>query len=286
MMLTILQNLSADDADTYSLVLSSAGIFHRLIRGRRGWELRVNDTDYEKALNAVATYIDENPGPKNRIDPLYSGEYRKTFTGVWVSVLLLVFYAVLAKEGKSEVFIDVYGSSAYRILNGEIYRSVTSLMLHANPLHILGNMAGISIFATFVCSIMGSGVGWLTILATGAAGNLINALLHRGGHVSIGASTAVFGAIGILSAYQFVEKFRAGQRVKALLPLCGGLALLGFLGSGEHSDLTAHLFGFLCGIAAGLTYSLFAARPASATCQTGSLVLAFCLVAAAWLRAF
>ena len=112
-----------------------------------------------------------------------------------------------------------YQNSISHILNGELYRSITSLMLHANSLHILGNMVGISIFCTSVCSIKGLGVGWFMILVTGIAGNLINAFLHMGGHISIGASTSIFGAIGILSSYPLVKKLQTpGQRAKAYLP--------------------------------------------------------------------
>jgi hypothetical protein len=35
------------------------------------------------------------------------------------------------------------------------------------------------------------------------------------------------------------------------VPLAAGLALLGFLGTGERADLLAHLFGFLAGVVAG-----------------------------------
>jgi membrane associated rhomboid family serine protease len=202
-------------------------------------------------------------------------------------MILLLFHIVVAYENINELFIKEYGSSAFHILNGELYRSVTSLMLHANTLHILGNMVGISIFGTSVCSILGLGVGWSMILVTGVAGNLANALLRMGGHISIGASTSIFGAIGILSAYQFFKKLHAqGQRVKALLPLCGGLALLGFLGSGEHSDLMAHLFGFLSGIIAGAIYCVFINRPLSGRYQTYLIVLVFCIIAASWMKVF
>jgi membrane associated rhomboid family serine protease len=101
------------------------------------------------------------------------------------------------------------------------------------------------------------------VLLTGALGNLANAALQLPGHRSIGASTAVFGAIGLLSAFQFWSKFRRpGHRLKAWLPLAAGLALLGLLGaSGERTDLMAHLFGLLAGLLLGSPYILFIHRP-------------------------
>lgn len=281
----ILKNLSEDQADTYSLVLSTAGISHKPERSKLGWSIWVMDADDEFALRAIDRYIDENQIRQTGMAPPQYGEYQKTFSGLWVSILLLLLHIFAVRTDQSEYFIKVYGASAFHILSGELYRSVTALMLHADALHILGNMVGISLFATAVCSILGLGVGWFMILVAGIAGNLINALLHMDDHISIGASTSIFGAIGILSAYQFVKKFRTpGQRVNAFLPLCGGVALLGVLGSGEHSDLMAHLFGFVCGIISGILYCLFIRHTASARYQAGFIFLIACIITAAWMR--
>ena len=285
-MSVLLKNLSEDDADTYRLVLSSTGIsYHVRKRGYR-WEIRVKDTDYEKAVIAIEHYLKENPEVQKPEDPLYY-RYQRTYTGIWVSILLIAFHVAITISGKSDSFIKTYGSSAFHILHGELYRSVTSLMLHADPLHLMGNIAGIAVFGTAVCTVMGWGMGWLMILVTGMLGNLMNALLYESGHISVGASTAIFGAIGILSAHQFFKKFKqSGQKIKAFLPLASGLALLGILGSGAHSDVMAHLFGFLTGIVLGCLYGLFIKRPIIKEYQAGSLLLTVCLLALAWLRAF
>jgi len=285
-MSVVLKNLSEDDADTYRLVLSSTGISYYLREDGHRWDILVNDTDYEKALIVIEEYLEENPEVQKTEDPLYY-EYQRTFTGIWVSMLLIACHVAIATGDKSDLFVRTYGSSAFHILHGELYRSVTSLMLHAGPLHLMGNIAGIAIFGTAVCTIMGWGVGWFMILATGIVGNLTNALLYTSGHISVGASTAVFGAIGILSASQFFKKFKqSGQKIKAFLPLSCGLALLGILGSGEHSDLMAHLFGFLAGIVLGSLYSIFVKEPKTKGYQAGSLLLTLCLLAMAWLKAF
>ena len=282
----VFKNLSEDDADTYRLVLSSSGISHHLEKGGHGWDIRVNDTDYEKAVTAIEEYLKENPELQKTEDPLYY-KYQKTFTGIWVSILLIACHVAIAIGDKSDLFVETYGSSAFHILHGELYRSVTSLMLHADPLHLMGNIAGIAIFGTAVCSITGWGVGWLMILATGIVGNLTNALLYESGHISIGASTAIFGAIGILSAHQFFQKFNpSGQKMKAVLPLACGLALLGILGSGKHTDIMAHLFGFLAGIVSGSLYSLLVKGPKKMGYQAGSLLLTLGLIVMAGLKTF
>jgi membrane associated rhomboid family serine protease len=246
----------------------------------------VNAADYENALNALDQYLKEDQNYHTAVEPLRN-DYQKTFTGLWVAVILLVCHIAIVIGDESGYFIQTYGSSAYHILHGELYRSVTSLMLHANTLHIMGNIVGITLFGTAVVTIMGWGVGWFMILVTGVAGNLVNALLYKAGHISVGASTAIFGAIGILSAYQFFKKFRhPGQKIKAFLPLSCGLALLGILGSGKYSDLMAHLFGFLSGIISGSFYSLFVKNPPSKEYQAYFLIAAISIIVIAWIKAF
>ena len=240
----LFQNIPEDQADTYALVLSSSGIQYQVRKSQGGLNVWVDNKDYEKAQSAIEKYIEENNNI-HRMDERVFYEYRKTFTGIYAALILLICHVAIQTGHNQQLFIEAYGSSAFHILQGEWYRSVTSLMIHANALHLSGNMVGIVIFGTAVCTTVGWGLGWLMILATGISGNLVNAVLYRASHISVGASTAVFGAIGILSAYQFVKKFKLPrQRIKAWLPLGGGLALLGILGSGEHVDLTAHLFGF------------------------------------------
>jgi rhomboid protease GluP len=285
-MVGLFKNLSADQAETYALVLSSAGIWHRITRGDQGWDLWVRDGDCEKALNAIQQYLDEEQDLEPTDESL-AHEYPKTFAGLWGSVILLACHVAFTIGHRHEDFIRAYGSSAFQILHGQWYRAVTSLMIHANALHLAGNMVGIALFGTAVCTTMGWGVGWLMILATGIFGNLANALLFRAGHLSVGASTAVFGAIGILAAHQFSKKSKfRGHGMRAWVPLAAGLALLGMLSSGEHVDVTAHLFGFVSGTILGALHAVFFTTPIPKPYQTGCLVVALAILVVSWVRAF
>ena len=283
-MVELFQNLSEDQANQYGLVLSSAGISYRLRKGGSGWYVWVDDMDYEKGLNTLEQYLEENRDYDKK-DKVPHFEYQKTFTGLWASMLLLVFYVVTKHEYDFQYIVNAYGSSAFHILRGELYRTVTSLMLHANPLHLSGNILGTAVFGTAVCSTTGWGVGWLMILVTGISGNLLNAFLYETGHLSIGASTAVFGAIGILVAHQFFKKLRLpGQRIKAWLPLAGGIALLGILGSGELVDLMAHLFGFMAGIGIGALYAILVKEPPKRSYQVYCFLVALSVLVMSFIR--
>ena len=71
-------------------------------------------------------------------------------------------------------------------------------------------------------------------------------------------------------------------RKKAWLPLAGGLALLGFIGAGEHSDLTAHAFGFTAGIGLGILFESFFHNGGKETGGIKYWVISILMVAGAW----
>ncbi len=82
------------------------------------------------------------------------------------------------------------------------------------------------------------------ILIAAMAGNGLNALVYQSGHHSIGASTAVFSALGIASMMQAAVKWRQPEKRKwAWLPPASALALLAFLGASLKTDILAHFFG-------------------------------------------
>jgi membrane associated rhomboid family serine protease len=283
-MAVLFHNLPIDQANSYGLVLASSEIPYEITEGKDGWELRVQDANAEKALNTIQQYVEEN---KEHVlaNRLTEATLRRNWSGIWVSLALLGLHIVFRSIFMVDGLFQTYGASAFHILDGELYRTVTSLMLHNGTGHLAGNMVGIALFGTAVCTVTGVGIGWLMILSSGAGGNLVNAFFYHSDHLSVGASTAVFGAVGILCAEQFFRRFTGGQeqKIKAWIPLAGGLALLGLLGTGVRADLMAHLFGFLVGLVLGIV-DAGVEKWASARYQVVSLVVASGIVILAWLR--
>jgi rhomboid protease GluP len=101
------------------------------------------------------------------------------------------------------------------------------------------------------------------VLLAGAGGNLANALVHGSAHVSVGASTSVFGAVGMLGGLGLARRGRKKvPRRRAWAPVAAALALLAMLGTGgERVDVLAHLFGFLFGAVLGLFFAFVTPRP-------------------------
>ena len=156
---------------------------------------------------------------------------------------------------------------------GEWWRPFTGLFLHADFPHLVGNLLSGLFFGTLVARCIGPLRAWALILACGTLGNALTSLLtYPESFVSIGASTAVFGALGILSGIGVSSMLRTRTRLpwaKITAPLIAGIILLGWLGGGSHggnTDVLGHIFGFTSGLIAGLLIGLL--TPATAGAST------------------
>jgi membrane associated rhomboid family serine protease len=121
------------------------------------------------------------------------------------------------------------------------------------------------------------------LLATlaGTGGNLLNAWLRGAPHDAVGASTALFGVVGVLSGLAYRRRVVLAMR-KPWLTIAAGLALLAMLGAGEGTDLLAHFFGFVAGFPLGLIARRVDAPAGQVAAGAGALAL----VTGAWMLAF
>ena len=272
--------LPEQKANLFGLILESSKIPFAFEDGEEGWKILVPEDFHDFAYAQITAYTGENiqASPEEQEPPLFT-----TWSGLWAAGVLAFFYIATGPFSQNREILEQTGASAAKILEGELWRTVTALCLHADILHLLGNMAFLGIFATGVCQIAGFGVGWLLILMTGAMGNFAAAAVYQAGHLSGGASTAVFGALGILGGV-YAVKTKSGGRIisRRWLALASGLALLAFLGAGPRSDLLAHLFGWLSGIAVGTLYAFTVKRPVPQHRQIFYFTLAAAMLLWSW----
>jgi membrane associated rhomboid family serine protease len=247
---------SRQRADEWAVVLAAAGTPHWLRRRLDGWAVIVPPDDAPSALESLAAYDQENSRDGTSRHDDTTSSRPMTIVGAVVALLLIGFFAITGPRAARSAWFERGSADATRMMAGEWWRAITALTLHADVPHLAGNAAATVVLMTAVCWHLGPGVGlWLLLLA-GAGGNAITAAVHGGDHVSVGASTATFGAIGILAALRIIGgRAGAGGR-KSWVVIAASLALLAFLGTGPHADLLAHLFGFLLGGGLGLLAAL------------------------------
>jgi membrane associated rhomboid family serine protease len=273
-------------AEEWELVLLAQGLSPSLRRSPNGVVLFVREDEVERALASLSAYEQENPRKvAERVEPMETGSI---LAGSAVALMLLLFFFVTDQWLPALPWFDRGSADAQRILQGELWRTVTALTLHADIAHALSNAVAAFLFFSAVASMVGVGLGGALVLLAGTGGNIANAFLHGSPHVAVGASTAVFGAVGMLGSLGVVRRRPSAlSRWRAWLPLAAALALLGMLGSsGERVDIWAHLCGLLVGAVLGMLIALITPRTPALhvqwTCGTAaSAVLIYC-----WILAF
>lgn len=269
-----------------ALVLAAAKIPHQVIDDGVSAALIVPAEYSVRAVEELRLYDDENPPARPR--PVRKISYQDAVPGVVGYVLVVSAIAWLAGYSAfGQNWFEAGRVDGVLIRGGEWWRTITALTLHSGARHIVGNLVFGVFFGFFAGRLMGSGVAWLAIVAAAAAGNAANTLLLESAHRSIGASTAVFAALGLVAGYVWRGQLMAQDRWSYRYgPIVGGLALLMFTGTGgENTDIGAHLLGFVCGFLAGMLLIALGPVPSDRRAQMISGTLAVFLVVTSWLVA-
>jgi len=249
-------------ANEWALVLAAKGLRPRVHSEPGAFVLALPGSQLERGDAELAAYERENP-PREREPAADAAPVpRPSRAGTLAAAALLLFFLVTGPPAPGSAWFEAGRADAERILAGEPWRAVTALTLHADALHVLGNAVLGAIVVNAVCGALGPGVGIAAVLLAGVGGNGINALAHTASHRSVGASTAVFGAVGLLLAPALARRRRGGLRGRRwLAPVGAGLGLVAMLGvAGERTDLWAHLFGFATGPLLGVPGAVLARR--------------------------
>lgn len=276
--------------DARALVLVSRG-FHPFVRVVEGhFELYVPPEELEGARDELAAAdAEERELTQNRVVedayPPQTSTRRAALASLCMSLLLLGFFAITGPRAGQSVWFANGSADAQRVLEGEFWRTITALTLHADSAHVLSNVGLGAFVVGAVMRAEGVGMGSALVLASGALGNWVNAWAHQSFHRSVGFSTAVFGAIGLLGGLAYMRRRAGGHRqLPAWTALGGTLALLGMLGTGgERTDLFAHLFGALVGVVLGVCAARLRVKSALGQWCAGLGTMA--VVVGAWLRA-
>src|SRR5256884_1359137 len=233
---------SRAQAEEWAYVLTALGILHELRDEPEGASIAVLPEDAPAAEAALAAHDAERSRPAPRPEP----EYGPSFLWLAYAALLGSFHLATGPRDERVVWFARGSSDAEAFLRGEWWRAATALTLHADYAHAVGNLVvGALLLWALARRIGPAAAAWIA-LAGGFLGNALTAAVVRRGYVSVGASTAVFAALGAVALLQAVARRRI-----ALLPLAPRSALLGLLGTGQNADLFAHLFGFAAGGALG-----------------------------------
>ncbi len=278
-------NLSSDRADLIILILTSVSIKNSVNKNNNDlWDISVDEENYQRSIRIMSTYFFENK-VRDRLENFRKPKRIEIISSLTGILILYIFFYFVSLNTNKEKVIWLYNSSATDILNGEFYRIVTSLFLHSDFLHLLSNSVFLFFFSIHIFAYTGSRIGWFLILFSGATGNFLNAVMYKYYHHSIGSSTAVFGALGILvSIHAYSQMNTSGLKQKTWIPIASGFALLCLTGTGgENVDIMAHLWGFITGVFTGFIYTINKALFLNSSVKNTLMILMVLWIILSWL---
>ena len=235
-----------------ALVLTAVDI-ESLVRFDGGeFVLCVATQDAPRALAHLRQYEQENvPAPRPPPAPRL---HEHAWVGAVSYALVLVAVALAISNGvwRPEAF-ELGALDAAGVQGGQWWRPWTALTLHLSADHLFANLGGGVWFGYLAARQLGSGTAWLLIVTGAALANGLEALWGPVNYRSVGASTAVFTALGLMAAHSWKLRLPLRQsRARRWAPLVAGTVLLGWLGTaGEGTDIVAHLLGFMVGCLLG-----------------------------------
>jgi membrane associated rhomboid family serine protease len=270
-LIEVFRSVRRAECDERALVLAAIGIAATIHYDGLQYTVEVDAEDATRAATQLGQYELERRPPAP-LPPPPPG-YRYAWVGCLLYAATLVIIGLTLSNGlwRLDAF-DLGALDAGRVQHGQWWRAWTALTLHLDGAHLTANLVAGVWFCYLAAAQIGSGSAWLLIVTGAACANLLEGLLGPPSHLSVGASTAVFTALGLLAAHSWRLRSSYTQRwAVRWAPLVGGIVLLGWFGSGgggdsdvdaaaaTQVDIVAHATGFIIGCLLGA----LAAQPAA-----------------------
>ncbi len=141
-------------------------------------------------------------------------------------------------------FVDDFAVNRYYIINGEYYRLITGMFLHANLFHLIFNCYALYIIGMQLESFLGKWRYIIVYLLSGLAGSALSIFMSSG--FSVGASGAIFGLLGALLYFGYHYRVYLETVVKSqIIPLIVLNLIIGLM---PGIDNWAHIGGLIGGV--------------------------------------
>jgi rhomboid protease GluP len=238
----------------YSLMLEARGIEHEAAEDESSWVLSVPVEVRHRAYDELSRYSVERGVRRSVPEVVQPHPGGAIGVFLYVLTLLLTAYCVgSATFGADWLALGSLDAGA----PGEWWRAVTALTLHLDQEHLLGNVLFGAVAGIAASRLLGPGIAWASILGAAALANYAEILMTPITHRAVGASTAVFAALGLLSGMAWRQRLTLRERRwYRWAPLIAGICLLTLLGAGSaHVDVLGHALGFLFGLGVGWIYA-------------------------------
>lgn len=246
---------TAQEGFEHGLVILALGLPYWLLPTEDGYQLWVPAEAASRVRTELACFDRESVGWPPRLPPPPAvARFELMSPLLWALAVLAVFRGQAAHpEWVDKGALDTVGLFRH----GEFWRPLTALFLHADQTHLVSNLLGGVFASAAVLSTFGRIRGWMLLGLSAVAGNVAAAAVHYPGpYRSLGASTAIFAALGLLTgrAVRIAMRAEIPHRWRSFfMPLATGVTVLALFGAGAQPvDVLAHVTGFVAGGLAGV----------------------------------
>ncbi|WP_071458899.1 rhomboid family intramembrane serine protease [Bacillus massilinigeriensis] len=175
--------------------------------------------------------------------------YYPAITAIILIHLILYILTALPFLPTLQVFELLSGVNLY-IAEGEFWRLVTPIFVHAGFTHVLFNSFSLVLFGPALEQMLGKAKFLAVYLVTGVLANVATFFLEPLTYIHVGASGAIFGLFGYYIAMSLFRKdLLSNENSQVILTIAAIGVVMTFIQ--KDINVTAHIFGLIAGFLAG-----------------------------------
>jgi membrane associated rhomboid family serine protease len=147
--------------------------------------------------------------------------------------------------------------SGHNLLQGKVWTPITALFLHADLMHLAGNMIFLYVFGNTLEKEIGSKKTLAAFLTGGILSFLLSTYFYNPETPLIGASAAIFtltSIVMLVKPLKFSLLFLMPQGLIAILYFIYNVAAV-YFGIQGNVAFISHIIGFILGIPLGIAWS-------------------------------
>lgn len=205
--------------------------------------------DYKEKGMELFIKVTDDINKKNKEDAVKAEDVFKkrtpfiTYSLIAINIIIYIFMMLGYRDN-----IIWFGANVPDFIRqGDIYRLLSSVFIHANIMHLICNMYALYVIGPQLESYLGRVKYLLVYLISGITGNLLSMAFTTG--ASVGASGAIFGLFGALLYFGYHYRVYLGTVLKSqIIPLIVLNLFIGFMVPGINN--AAHIGGLIGGVLA------------------------------------
>lgn len=173
-------------------------------------------------------------------------------------ILLCILTTILCSYFGENPLLDALYFSGENLAKGYFWTPITSLFIHANLMHLIGNIVFLYIFGSTLEREVGSARTMLAFFFGGALSFILSLYFYGYNARMVGASAAIFtlaAAVMLIKPLKFSWIFLMPLGLVAVLYFIYNLFAAYYLAGSTSIGYWGHAIGFLIGVPFGISWS-------------------------------